>query len=79
MDWLLTDAKNRFSELMTQALTNGPQRVYRRHQAVVILSEEEYQRLIGERPRFKDYLRQVPELADLDLTRDKSPMRDFVL
>ena len=38
MDWRLADAKNRFSELVTQALTLGPQRVRRFKDAVIILS-----------------------------------------
>lgn len=37
MDWRLADAKNRFSELVTKALTDGPQRVRRREQAVMVL------------------------------------------
>jgi len=47
MKWLLADAKNRFSELVTRALTFGPQRVRRRGQSVVIRSEDEYQKLLG--------------------------------
>ena len=50
MDWRLADAKNRFSELFTTALTLGPQRVRRRNDAVVVLSEPDYQRLTGRNP-----------------------------
>lgn len=79
MEWLLADAKNRLSEVVTLALTAGPQRVCRRNQAVIILSEEEYQRLIGVRPSFKTYLMEGPSFEDLDLARDKSPSRDIKL
>ncbi len=37
-DWAVADAKNRFSELMTKALTEGPQRVTRRGETVVVSS-----------------------------------------
>ena len=77
MDWQVAEAKNRFSELMTKALTTGPQRVRRRDQVVVVISEADYQRLTGERVTLKDYLLNGPDLSDLDLTRDPSPMRDI--
>ena len=75
MDWQLAEAKNRFSEVMTQALTKGPQRVHRRNQAVIILSEADYQRLTGEKPSLKQYILTGPDLSGVDLERDSSPMR----
>jgi prevent-host-death family protein len=79
MEWYVADAKNRFSELMNRALHEGPQRVQRRQEAVVVLAEAEYQRLTGARPDFKDYLMNGPSFDGLDLTRDPSPMRDVPL
>jgi hypothetical protein len=79
MNWLLAEAKNRFSEVVTLALTSGPQRVQRRDKAVIILAEEEYQQLTGERSRFLDFLMQGPSLTGLDISRDKSSMRDVDL
>ncbi|HEU4792766.1 MAG TPA: type II toxin-antitoxin system prevent-host-death family antitoxin [Nitrolancea sp.] len=76
MNWQLADAKNRFSELVTQALTIGPQRVRRRDEVVVVLSEAEYQRLTGERVSLKDAILRGPDLSDLDLRRDASSMRE---
>jgi prevent-host-death family protein len=44
--WQLQDAKNRFSELVTQAQQSGPQLVTRRAEAAaVVLSYEDYQKL----------------------------------
>lgn len=77
MDWLLAEAKNRLSEVMTLALTSGPQKIRRRNQAVIILSEGDYERLTGARTSFKDYLMQGPSFEELDLTRDDSPSRDI--
>jgi antitoxin Phd len=77
--WNLADAKNRFSELVSKALHEGPQHVRRRKDAVVVLSEAEYERLSGRKPRFKDYLMRGEGLDEVDLARDKSPSRDVEL
>ena len=53
MDWRLADAKNRFSELFTQALTLGPQRVRRFKDAVIVLSEQDYERITGPPTEFQ--------------------------
>ena len=46
MRWKLEDAKNRFSELVRRARSEGPQLVTRHgREAVVILSAEEYEKL----------------------------------
>jgi hypothetical protein len=67
MDWRLADAKNRFSELFTQALTLGPQRVRRFKEAVIVLSERDYERITGQRPSFKDFLSRGESLEGLGL------------
>lgn len=76
MEWQLADAKNRFSELVSQALRVGPQRVRRRNEAVVVISAKEYERLKGERLSFKEYLLAGESLEGVDLTRDRSPIRE---
>lgn len=80
MEWRLADAKNKFSELVNRALSEGPQRVVRRRDVVIVLAEQDYKRLIGAQPSFKDFLLQHgPTLDDLDLDRDATPMRDVEL
>ena len=79
MEWNLADAKNRFSEVVNLALTEGPQRVRRRKDAVVIVAAEEFERLTGQRLAFKDYLTQGESFEGLDLTRDQSAGRDVDL
>jgi prevent-host-death family protein len=79
MDWKLADAKNRFSEVVNRALTEGPQTVRRRKDTVVVISEVEYERLAGKRPSFKEFLMNGPSFEGLDLERDQSPMRDVEL
>jgi hypothetical protein len=61
------------------ALTHGPQRVHRRKDTVVVVAAEEYERLVGQRSAFKDYLSQGESFEGLDLARDQSPGRDFPL
>jgi antitoxin Phd len=79
MDWRLAEAKNRLSELITLALTSGPQKVKRRNQTVIILSERDYERLKGVRQGFKDYLLKGPSFEALDLSRDESSSRNIEL
>lgn len=79
MEWKLAEAKNRLSEVVRRALTEGPQRISRRGDSVVILSSDEYDQLVGRRPSFKAFLLGGPDMASLDLSRDKSPMRDVNL
>lgn len=80
MEWRLADAKNRFSELVNRALVEGPQRVLRRDDTVVVVAEREYEKLTGTRPSFKEFLLgDGPDLEGLDLARDRSPIREAKL
>lgn len=78
-EWKLADAKNRFSDLVTQALTVGPQRVRRRQQSVVVMSEHDYERLTGAHTDLVSFLLDGPDLSDLDISRDKQVFRDVDL
>jgi hypothetical protein len=73
-DWRLKEAKKNFSEVMTKALTLGPQRVRWRDQSVIVLAEADYQRLITTNVSLKDYLLNGREISNLELVRDKAPM-----
>lgn len=80
MAWRLADAKNRFSELVNRALTQGPQLVLRRRDVVVVVAQRDYEKLTGKRPGFKQFLLgKGPSFRGLDLTRDRSPMRNVGL
>ena len=79
MNWKLADAKNRFSELVTRAINEVPQRVRRREDVVIVLSGADYLRLQGKQSNLIDYLMHGPDLGDLDHTRDRSPMRETPL
>jgi len=79
MSWQLAEAKNKLSEVANKAMLDGPQFIRRRDQVFVLLSEVDYQRLSGERKSLIEYILDGPDMSDLDLTRDPSPMRDVEL
>ena len=74
----LHDAKNRFSEVVDRAADDGPQTVTRRGEPVaVVLSVEEYRRLVSRRGRdFVEHLLAIPKGEDLDIERDRTPPRE---
>ena len=82
--WQLQVAKARFSELFRRALSEGPQLITRQgKEAVVMISDEQYERLVGKAHQPKNLLqffRESPLVGvDLDLERDKDEGRDIEL
>ena len=75
--WQLQEAKNKFSELVEDALSQGPQVVTRRGvEAVIILSYAEYRKLIASQKKLSEFFRQSPLVdADIDFSRDRSDVR----
>ncbi|ASY71691.1 type II toxin-antitoxin system Phd/YefM family antitoxin [Sinorhizobium fredii] len=79
--WKLEDAKARFSEVVRHAREDGPQRVtVRGRDAVVIMSAEEFDRLVPEKPRapFVEFMESL-HLGGLDLEREMDRGRDIEL
>jgi prevent-host-death family protein len=77
--WQVAEAKNKFSELLTRAETEGPQRVSRRGRTFVVLSETEYKRLAGRQPKkmsLGEFLLRAPKVEGLAIERDGSPGRE---
>ncbi len=71
MEWTLSDAKKRFSEVVDLALNEGPQRVRRRKDTiVVVVAAAEFERLMRKRPGFKDYLSKGESFEGLELARE---------
>ncbi len=82
--WQIQTAKARFSEVFRLARTEGPQRITRQgKEAVVMISEEQYDRLIAKSRQPKSivqFFRQSPLFGvELDLERDKDAGRDIEL
>ena len=76
--WQLQEAKAKLTQLINAAKTE-PQ-VISRHgvQEMVVLSLEKYEELLGSRSDIVSIFRSSP-LADLNLDRDKSSIRDIDL
>jgi antitoxin Phd len=82
--WQLQTAKARFSEVFRRARTEGPQRITRQgKESVVMISEEQYERLVGKSHQPKSlvqFFRESPLVGlELDLERDRDPGRDIEL
>jgi prevent-host-death family protein len=79
--WQLQDAKNSFSEVVENALSEGPQIITRRGtDTAVVVSFEEWSRLSRSRGRLIDMLRKAPRVpGGLDVTRSRDTGRDVDL
>lgn len=78
--WQLQDAKNKFSEVVHEALTHGPQ-VITRHgvETVVIISYNEYRKRQIAQKKLSQFFQESPLAGvDIDLERDKSLPRDDI-
>ena len=80
--WPLQDAKNRLSEVVRKASSEGPQVItLRGDDAVVVIAANEYARLVHERQgSLVDFFGSSPlGGASLDLTRDRDTGRAVTL
>jgi prevent-host-death family protein len=78
--WQLQEAKQRFSELVARARSEGPQRVTKHGRAaVVVVAAEEYDRLTGEEPDLLALIRTAPDFDLLELDRAGDRGREFDL
>jgi prevent-host-death family protein len=78
--WQLQEAKNKFSEVVEEALTHGPQVITKRgKETVIVLSYADYRKMMLTQKKLSDFFRESPLVGiDLDLTRDTSPTRTDV-
>jgi prevent-host-death family protein len=77
--WQLQDAKQRFSEVVRRALTDGPQWVTRHGRRVVVVvaaAEFESGRRGGS---FKEFLSSAPDLEALEIERPSEPAPEVSL
>lgn len=79
--WQLQDAKSKFSQLVDSAMQDKPQFVTKHgNNAVVVLSFEEYKKIIKPKNDLVSFLKNSPlSEIDLDITRSKDLPRDMEL
>jgi prevent-host-death family protein len=72
MSWQLQEAKNRFSEVVREARTSGPQIItVRGQEAAVVISPGQFHHLTRTKGSLVEFLRNSP-LADLKLDLGRS-------
>ena len=75
MEWQFQIAKNKLSEVLDQALRDGPQEITRHgKKTAVLLSMDEYRRLKGRKGNLADFFHNSP-LGGISLERVKDPPR----
>lgn len=78
MNWQVQTAKQRFSELVERAVSEGPQVVTKHGRpTVVVLEIGEFRRLHGAPASFKEFLLTGPRFDDLDLERSDDLGREI--
>lgn len=79
--WTLQDAKNRFSEVVRDAVESGPQVVTRHGEdIVVIVGARDFAQLKSPPQSLLEFLRNSPLAdVDLDLERSQDEMREIDL
>lgn len=80
MAWQIQEAKQRFSEVVREALDNGPQVVTRHGEEVaVVVAIDEYRRMSGDVADLKDHLLSGPRTDHLDIRRPPDRGREVDL
>lgn len=79
--WQLQEAKNKFSEVVRRAISEGPQTVTKHGKdSVVVVSAEEFRKSHRSKDSLVDFFQQSPLASvNLSLKRDKSKTRNISL
>jgi prevent-host-death family protein len=75
--WQIQEAKNKFSEVVNEAIKHGPQIITKRGvETVIVLSYAQYRKVMLNQKKLSDFFRESPlAKVNLDLKRDKSGVR----
>lgn len=80
MSWQLQEAKQRFSEVVREAVAGSPQTITKHGEEVaVVVSIDDYRRMSSPKVSFAEYLLRGPTTDDLDIERDRSLPREIDL
>jgi prevent-host-death family protein len=80
-EWQLQEAKNKFSEVVDEALKHGPQVITKRGvETAIVISYGDYRKMLLNQKTISEFFRESPLVGvDLDLARDTSPARRDVV
>ena len=78
MDWTLEEAKLKVNEVVDKALHEGPQRILTGAGVVMLISEQEFERIEKKEKSFGEHLLSIPKV-NVVFERDRSPGRDIEL
>lgn len=74
--WQVQEAKNRLSEVIAKARSEGPQTITRHGiETAILLSVEDYAALVKRKPDFRAFLLGGPKVDAFDIERDRGPGR----
>jgi antitoxin Phd len=78
--WQLQEAKNKLSEVVEEAIHNGPQVITKRGvEIAIVISYVEYRKMAASQKKLSEFFRESPLVgAKLDLRRDSGDMRGDV-
>lgn len=76
MDWTITKDDRKLSEIVEKALHEKRQRIQTDEGAVVVISQEELERIEGKKKSFGEYLLDIPK-GDVEFPRDRDLPRDL--
>lgn len=76
--WQLQEAKNKLSQVVDNALNQGPQIITRRGvEVVIVIAYDQFKKMTVSGQKLSDFFRSSPLAGqELDLTRDKSAVRE---
>jgi antitoxin Phd len=80
MKWQIQQAKTHLSELIERARSEGPQVITRRGvEQAVVLSIEQYKRLVAHKPELKAHLLSGPKVEQFSVKRSRDTGRTMQL
>lgn len=78
--WQLHEAKNKLSQVVDDALSQGPQIITRRgEEVVIVIAYEQFKKMTVSEQKLSEFFRSSPLVGEeLDLTRDVSAIREEI-
>jgi len=78
--WQLQEAKNKLSQVVDEAISDGPQIITRRGiEVVIVIAYEQFKKMAASEEKLSDFFKKSPLAGEeLDLSRDRSVVRDEI-